>query len=224
MQGVGVTGDRVRLTGALKQDRPALPHDPAALARLRAAIGDRAVWCAASTHPGEDEVVLAAHARVGGLLILAPRHAERAEAIAGLVRGAGLTMARRSGGEVPDAQTDVYLADTMGEMGLWFRLAPVAFVGGSLARIGGHNPYEPAQLDTAILHGPHVDNFAEIYTALDAEGGALEVTGDADLAATVRRLQAGDHERMARVAAGVVRRAQGATEAALQAILEQLAY
>ena len=224
MQGVGVTGDRVRLTGALKQDRPALPHDPAVLARLRVATGDRAVWCAASTHPGEDEVVLAAHARVGGLLILAPRHADRADAIAAQVRAAGFAMARRSRGEVPDAQTDVYLVDTMGEMGLWFRLAPVAFVGGSLTRIGGHNPYEPAQLDTAILHGPHVDNFAEIYTALDAEGGALEVTGAADLAAAVRRLQAGDHERMARVAAGVVRRAQGATEAALQAILEQLAY
>jgi len=224
MHGVGVNGDRVRLTGALKQDRPALSHDPRALARLRAVIGDQQVWCAASTHPGEDEAVLAAHARIGGLLILVPRHAERAEAIAALIRTAGLTMAQRSRGEAPDGQTDVYLADTMGEMGLWFRLAPVAFVGGSLARVGGHNPYEPAQLDTAILHGPHVDNFAEIYTALDAEGGALPVSGAEDLAAAVRRLQAGEHERVARAAAGVVRRAQGATEAALQAILEQLTY
>lgn len=224
MRAIGVNGDRVRLTGALKQDRPPLPHDPEALARLRSAIGARPVWCAASTHAGEEAVVLDAHARVGGLLVLVPRHAERAEQVAALVRARGLTMAQRSKGEVPDGHTDVYLADTMGELGLWFRLAPVSFIGGSLERIGGHNPYEPAELESAVLFGPHVDNFREIYAALRAEGGAIQVGGAAELAQGVLRLRDGDQRAVTRAAARVVRRSRGATDAALEAILEQLAY
>jgi 3-deoxy-D-manno-octulosonic-acid transferase len=224
MRSIGVDGDRVRLTGALKQDRPPLSCDPEALAHLRAVIGTRPVWCAASTHAGEEEVVLEAHARIGGLLVLVPRHAERAEEVAAMVQGRGLNLAQRSKGEEPDANTDVYLADTMGEMGLWFRLAPVSFIGGSLERVGGHNPYEPAQLDSAMLFGPHVYNFQEIYAALEAEGGAIPVSGAEDLAEGVQRLLAGDHRAVARSASTVVRRSQGATEAALAAILEQLAY
>ena len=109
------------------------------------------------------------------LTMIAPRHPERGADVANLAQTAGLTAALRSRGALPDRSTDIYVADTMGELGLIYRLAPVVFVGGSLVRHGGQNPIEPAKLGAAIVHGPHVWNFAEIYDALDQARGAEPV-------------------------------------------------
>jgi len=140
---------------------------------------------AASTHAGEEAEVLrgfaqARAARPGLRLILAPRHPRRAEEVAGLIRAEGLELATRSGGARPDAP--VYLADTLGEMALWYALAGATFVGGSLVERGGHTPFEPIQAGSAVLHGPHVANFAEAYGALDAGQAALPVVDGAGLA------------------------------------------
>ncbi|WP_108259534.1 3-deoxy-D-manno-octulosonic acid transferase [Mangrovicoccus ximenensis] len=155
--------------------------------------GDRPLWCAASTHEGEEEIAAEAHriAQKGThrlLLILAPRHPERGPAIRDMLAAKGFAVRLRSEAGCPDEDCDVYVADTLGEMGLWYRLAPVSFVGGSLARIGGHNPYEPAALGSAILHGPHVHNFADIYARLDAAAAALKVEDAAGLGETVAEL------------------------------------
>ena len=144
---------------------------------------------AASTHPGEEIELVDVHRRLkhsfpGLLTILVPRHPERGAGIAGIASGAGLTFAQRSLGELPDRDTEIYVADTLGELGLIYRLAPIVFIGGSLVGHGGQNPIEAAKLGAAILHGPHVWNFAEIYSALDAAGGAEMVTDSGKL--TVR--------------------------------------
>ena len=202
---IGADPGSVRVTGTLKRAAEPLPVDAAELARLRAALAGRAVWCAASTHPGEEAVVAAAHkalrARLpGALCLLAPRHpAQRAEEIAALLAAEGLSVTRRSAGEAPAG--DIYLADTLGEMGLWFELAPVSLVAGSLVPgIGGHNAYEPALHGSAILHGAHVGNFADLYARLDTAGGARVVTGPDDLAQALAALL-GDGATAARMAA-----------------------
>jgi 3-deoxy-D-manno-octulosonic-acid transferase len=168
---------RVVTTGNLKFDvqPPAVNIDK--LNQLRSVIGDRPVLGAASTHPGEETMVLAAHhmlrKRVPGLLtVIAPRHPERGAGVAELAQSRRLRPALRSRKQMPDASTDIYIADTIGELGLLYRLAPVVFIGGSLVRHGGQNPIEAAKLGAAILHGPNVANFAEIYRALDAVRGA----------------------------------------------------
>jgi len=175
---------RVVTTGNLKLDVPAPPADPARLEAFGNAIGHRPMIAAASTHPGEDALMIEAHARLRGnfrglITVIAPRHPERGEEIMQLARAAGLKAALRSRGEPIMADTDIYVADTMGELGLIYRLALAVFVGGSLVEHGGQNPIEPAKLGAAILHGPHVWNFADIYDALDAAHGAERVE-DAD--------------------------------------------
>ena len=144
---------------------------------------------AASTHPGEDIELIDVHRRLkhsfpGLLTILVPRHPERGASIAGIARGAGLKFAQRSLGELPDRDTEIYVADTLGELGVIYRIAPIVFIGGSLVEHGGQNPIEAAKLGAAILHGPHVWNFAEVYSVLDAAGGAEMVTDTGKL--TVR--------------------------------------
>ncbi len=179
----------LRLTGNLKLDVPAPPAEPTTLWQLQAAIGTRPVIAAASTHPGEEIELVDVHRRLkhsfpGLLTILVPRHPERGAAIAGIAGGAGLTFAQRSLGGLPERDTEIYIADTLGELGLVYRVAPIVFIGGSLVGHGGQNPIEAAKLGAAILHGPHVWNFAEIYSALDAVGGAELVTDSSKL--TVR--------------------------------------
>jgi 3-deoxy-D-manno-octulosonic-acid transferase len=142
---------------------------------------------AASTHPGEEKIIIDAHRRLrqsfpGLLTVIAPRHPERGAGIAELAYAAGLYSASRSQAELPAEETDIYVADTMGELGLIYRLAPIVFMGGSLVRHGGQNPIEAAKLGSAILHGPHVWNFAEIYDELDRASGASEVTDGSKLA------------------------------------------
>ncbi|MBV8793037.1 MAG: 3-deoxy-D-manno-octulosonic acid transferase, partial [Pseudolabrys sp.] len=172
---------RIIAAGNIKLDVPAPPVREDALRQLKAQIGARPVVAAASTHPGEEAMVIEAHrilrANFPNLLtIIAPRHPERSSGIAEIVVAAGLHAALRSQGQIPTAGTDIYIADTMGELGLIYRLAPVVFMGGSLVRHGGQNPIEAAKLGAAIAHGPHVGNFREIYEALDEAGGAELIT------------------------------------------------
>jgi 3-deoxy-D-manno-octulosonic-acid transferase len=175
--------------GNLKHDAPALPADETSLQALRAAIGARPVWLAASTHPREEADILAAHIAVrathpDALLILAPRHAERGEDIAAACGAAGCPASRRALGEAPARA--VYVADTMGEMGLLYRAAKLVFVGGSLEDHGGQNPLEPARLGAALAFGPSMENFAELARALEAAGAAARVTDAGSLARWVR--------------------------------------
>jgi len=211
--------------GNLKFDAPAPPADPAALDALKRAVGDRPVFAAASTHPGEEEAVLAAHAALAAsrpdlLTLLAPRHPARAEEILALAAGAGLAAARRSRGELPEARTALLLFDTIGELGLLYRLAPVAFVGGSLVPHGGQNPLEPAKLGSAVLHGPHVHNFREIYGMLDKAGAATLVGTPADLGREAERLLASREVASAQAdrARRLVARSEGATRRTLEAL------
>jgi 3-deoxy-D-manno-octulosonic-acid transferase len=175
---------RVFTTGNLKFDVPPPPADPMALSALKRAIRDRTIVLAASTHQGEETMVIEAHRRLRRavpnlLTIIAPRHPERGRAVAGEAEEAGLVALLRTRAQLPDSGTEIYVADTIGELGLFYRLAPIVFVGGSLVKHGGQNPIEPAKLDCAILHGPHVSNFSAIYADLNRARGAATVT-DAD--------------------------------------------
>ncbi|TPE52091.1 3-deoxy-D-manno-octulosonic acid transferase [Amaricoccus solimangrovi] len=183
---LGADPEHLSVTGSLKEGAAPLPHDEAERVAIARAFAGRPVWLAASTHPGEEEAAIAAHltARRGLpmlALILAPRHPVRGDEVAALLRARGLTVAQRSKGEKIGAETDVYLADTLGEMGLWYRIASVSFIGGSLVEVGGHNPFEPALLGSAILYGPHVRNFADAYARLKAANAAIEVTDAEEL-------------------------------------------
>ncbi|MEM7075622.1 MAG: 3-deoxy-D-manno-octulosonic acid transferase [Pseudomonadota bacterium] len=191
---------RARRGVNLKSLAGPLPFDRDALAQLRAALGHRKVWLAASTHPGEDEIAVAAHRLVlqrqpETCLILVPRHPDRAAAIAKEVSSAGLRLARRSSGDALLPDTQVYLADTLGEMGLWYAIAPITCLFGSFSRVGGHNPYEPAHAGNAILHGPHYANFAADYAALDAAGAGQELTSADALGPAVATLLEHDDTR-----------------------------
>lgn len=184
---LGLPTGRLAVTGTLKEDTPPLPCDEAERARLARLLADRPIWAAASTHPGEEEMAADAHATAARavmrlLCILVPRHPARGDEIAASLRARGLSVAQRARGEDPGPNTAIFLADTLGELGLWYRLAPVSFVGGSLVPVGGHNPYEPAALGSAILHGPHVANFADIYRKLDGADAARTVANTASLA------------------------------------------
>ncbi|MFD1193569.1 3-deoxy-D-manno-octulosonic acid transferase [Seohaeicola saemankumensis] len=193
---------RILDTGDLKAAAAPLPADPRRLDPLRQAIGARPVWVAASTHPGDEAAVIAAHQAAlhthpDLLLILVPRHPQRGADLAAQVSGAGLHMVRRSTGALPGDDTQIYLADTLGEMGLFYRLAPLAFLGGSFGPEGGHNPYEPAVLGAAVLHGPGVANFAQAYDGMTRAGAARAVSDGADLGAQVSALINSD--RLARM-------------------------
>lgn len=216
---------QVFTTGNLKLDVPAPPADPTALAALQDAIGDRPVIAAASTHAGEEELLLAAHSRLranfhGLLTLIAPRHPARGADIAAMAAAAGLSVALRSRGELPNRNTDIYVADTVGELGLLYRVAPAVFIGGSLVKHGGQNPIEAAKLGSAILHGPYVWNFGEIYAALDDAHGAEPVAGPDRLVAHLAAWL-GDPDACARVAdAGhtVVKTLGGALDRTLAAL------
>ena len=181
---LGLSRQRLRLTGNIKSD---VQLDPALATRigvLRGSLGSRPVLTAGSTHPGEDEALIAAFRRhlplaPSSLLILVPRHPERFEVVASLLQGSGLRMARHSLGQAVDASTQVLLGDSMGELMLWYGVADSCFVGGSLIPRGGHNPLEVLCLDKPLLTGPHTANFAPIYAALEA-AHALCRNADAD--------------------------------------------
>jgi 3-deoxy-D-manno-octulosonic-acid transferase len=176
----------------LKQAAAPLPCDEADLNTLQSAIGERPVLLAASTHPGEEEMIAQAYralAAPSALLIVAPRHPARGEAIAGRLRDMGLTVARRSAAEPLTSATQVYLADTLGELGLFFRLARAVVMGGSLiGGVGGHNPLEPARLALPVITGVDIANFREVYAGLIDAGGAVTAADQPALNAAVAEL------------------------------------
>ncbi|MEC9347142.1 MAG: 3-deoxy-D-manno-octulosonic acid transferase [Pseudomonadota bacterium] len=174
----------VRCEGNLKYAARPLDCDDVALAHLRGVTAGRPVWLAASIHPGEDGAVIAAHIAAAGrhgdlLTVIVPRHPARGPDMAAAARAAGLPVALRSAGEDPGPGIAVLVADTMGELGLFCRLAPVVFVGGSLVPHGGQNLLEPARLGCALLAGPHTANFQDVVDAFRT-AGALAVVDDAD--------------------------------------------
>lgn len=215
----------VACIGNLKAAAPPLPADEAALALLHAAAAGRPSWLAASTHAGEEALIGRVHSRLkarhpGLLSVIVPRHAERGPAIADELRQQGLSVARRTAGEPLAAGTDVYLADTMGELGLFYRLSGIALLGKSLLGRGGQNPLEAARLGSAVLYGPHMENFAEITAALEGAGAARVAADEAALAAAVDDLLSDEPTRRAMGEAG---RALAEGEAAvLERILDRL--
>ncbi|MBU2582383.1 MAG: DUF374 domain-containing protein [Alphaproteobacteria bacterium] len=188
---------RVEFAGNLKIDAPPLPVDWTAYEELVEAASGRQGYIAASTHPDEDEIVADAHRRIasvynGFLTIIAPRHPERGTAIAEMAKAKGLRVAQRSLRQIPEASTDVYIADTIGELGTLYALAPMALIGGSLVDKGGQNPVEAIRHGVAVLTGPYTGNFQDIYDRLRAAGGLRDVSNADNLAKSVIELLADD--------------------------------
>lgn len=183
----------VIFAGNLKIDSPMPPVDEAAFEKLTSAISRRPVLIAASTHDGEEAIVAGAHRKIardvpGLLTIIAPRHPERGPGVAEMLNSLGFRIAQRSLGEVPSTSTDIYVADTIGELCMFYALAQVAFVGGSLADRGGQNPIEAIRQGAAVLTGPHWQNFRDAYGALLRHKGAVEIDGAEALAAAATRI------------------------------------
>lgn len=219
-------GRPVDAAGNLKFDAAPPPADEAAVAALRAAVAGRPVWVAASTHAGEDLACCAVHAalaaRVPGLLtVVVPRRVDRAPTILAEAERLGITAGLRSRGAPITPTTGLHVADTMGEIGLFYRLETAVFVGKSLVRDGGgQNPIEPAKLSNAVLHGPHVANFTEIYATLDAAGGSRRVADPAALVEALSELLGNEPARTA--TASAARRAVAAAEGAADRTLAEL--
>jgi 3-deoxy-D-manno-octulosonic-acid transferase len=181
----------VEVVGSLKADAPPLGVDEDALAAMRQAIDGRPVLLAAQTHPGEDETLLPAHDLLRRqfpdlLTILVPRHTGRGADLE-MLCGSRAHRRRSAGGRIT-SQTAIYIADTMGEMGLFYRLAPFCFLGGSLVPLGGHNPLEPAALKCAVLAGPHTRSAPTAYDAIFAAQGFGRVASSTDIAREAARL------------------------------------
>jgi 3-deoxy-D-manno-octulosonic-acid transferase len=194
----------VRVSGNLKADAPRPPADAARIDELQDAIGARPVLLAASTHPGEDETILPAHDALRRqhadlLTIIIPRHPARGAEIAMLC--GTRKFARRSEKQLPVPETAVYIADTIGEPPLFYRIAPFAFIGGSLVPHGGQNPLEAATLSRAVMAGPHTENFAGIYETIFAAQGDGRVHGCAEIVALAGRWF-GDPESARRAGTG----------------------
>jgi 3-deoxy-D-manno-octulosonic-acid transferase len=216
----------VAMIGDVKAAAAALPVDLSQLKLLRHQVGPRPLWVAASTHSGEEEIVAGVHRQLvadypGLLTIIAPRHSARGDAIEAMLAARGLRTARRARREPISRETDFYLADTMGELGLFYRLAGIAFIGGSLVAKGGHNPFEAARLDCAVVHGPHVSNCAGMAGDLAAAGASETVSNGEALARAISTLLADRRLRAERAAAG--RRVAAAGLRILDAILVRLA-
>lgn len=193
MLALGLQEDQVHVLPDLRTSLPKLSVDADFQGMLAAALGDRPRWLAASTHMADEEAVLDAHAEVlvsgpDTILILAPRHPRRGDELARMANERGFQVARRSLREEITSETCVYIVDTLGEMGTMFSLCPLAFMGGSIGKEGGHTPYEPASFGTAILYCPHVKNFADAYSALKQAGAAVEVREPDQLGAAVTDL------------------------------------
>lgn len=215
---VSLGARNVRDAGNLKFDAAALEVDEILLKHLHETIGTRPVWLAASTHGNEEQMIASAHHALkekhpGILTVLVPRHATRGDTLAAELRAMGLTVAQRSKGESLLSNTDCYLADTMGELGSFYRFAPMTFLGGSLIAHGGHNPLEPARLDCAVISGPHVHNFASIVEQFTRDN-AIAIVADSNALAQQVSLFLREPQRakaQAMAAAECVRRAHGAS-------------
>jgi 3-deoxy-D-manno-octulosonic-acid transferase len=187
----------VEVTGSLKAAAPPLGHDPDALAALQGTLAGRRLWLLASSHAEDEAVALPVQAALfaedpSWLLVIVPRMPDRRDAILASVAETGLQATLHSRGEQPAGA--VHVADSFGGLGLWYRLCPAALIGGTFGPVEGHNPWEPAALGSAILHGPRLRNFLADYAVLDGAGAAIEVNHrtladilDRDLGETAQR-------------------------------------
>ena len=198
-QGIaGLLDERVEQTGNIKLEAGPPDPDPAALAAVRALAGSRPVFTAASTHPGEEVLACEALREIlkthpDALMIVAPRHPDRADDVASVLTAAGLNLARRSAGETPGPDTQVWLADTMGEMALWYQLCPVSVICGSfIDGIGGHNPIEATRSGSAVITGPFAASFADVYAAYDSHKARTVASTPQALAQAVLATWAGE--------------------------------
>jgi 3-deoxy-D-manno-octulosonic-acid transferase len=229
-QGFSALGARnVHSVGNLKIDAPPPPVDLNELERLKAALGERPVFAAASTHEGEEETIAAAHRALTRQFenlctIIAPRHPERGTALAETLKNLGFNVAQRSLGAVPGPRTDIYIADTIGELGTLYALAPVAFIGGSLIDRGGQNPIEAVRHGVAVLTGPHWQNFRDAYRTLLRHDGAIEIKSSADIAAAVTKLfeSPAELQRMRAGATQALSTLSGALDKTVAALLRYL--
>jgi 3-deoxy-D-manno-octulosonic-acid transferase len=215
----------VHVGGNLKYDVPPPPADAQTLADFKARIGGRPVWVAAATHVGEEDLIFEAHSKFSTrfssvLTIIVPRHPRRGQAIKDLAQAFGLQCQLRSQDNRSQPLQSIYIADTIGETGLFYRLSEIAFIGKSLVAGGGQSPMEAAKLGCAILHGPHVSNFIDVYDRLDTMHGAAMIA-DAEALAVVLAYLFADAAKvrdMARAAADVVENLGGTTDFIMQAI------
>lgn len=218
----------VDVTGSLKADAPPLPAQAEKLQALRNAIGERHVWVAASTHPGEDETILPAHDALRRdfpdlLTIIVPRHPGRGNDIAMLA--GDRSVLQRSHGDLPAPDTAIYVGDTLGELGIFFRAVNFAFIGGSLIPHGGQNPLEPARLRCAVMAGPHTENFVPAYEAIFAAQGLGRVRSCAEITQLAHRFLSDPQEaraigEAAARAAVALGGAMEKTREAIEALLE----
>ncbi len=215
--------------GNMKADVSPAPVSQKLLLELTRQIGRRHMWLAASTHKGEEEIILECHTILKAqfpdlLTIIVPRHRERAEAILTLPGMQNLTVTTRSSGSSIHKGTDIYLADTLGELPLFYELSRVSFIGGSLVKVGGHNPIEAIDGSSAILNGPHVNNFKDMYGMLNLHGGAIKITDGTELAREVGQLLNSQEKVTELVTKGKTQAAslKGATEKTVNVLLELL--
>ncbi len=224
---LGATG--AIAAGNLKVDAPPPPAPDMLMGDLTRQLGGRVAWIAASTHPGEERIIAEAHqllkqALPGLLTVIAPRHPERGSDLVQMLTGIGLNVAQRSAGQNVTGTTDIYMADTLGELGGFFRILTIVFMGGSLVRVGGHNPIEPALLGAALISGPHRHNFTDIYRAFDDNNACETVHDAASLAAAVGRLMADGTLAGARLSAAATTAGNltGALDVTLDTLLPRL--
>jgi 3-deoxy-D-manno-octulosonic-acid transferase len=206
-QRLGIT--HAQAVGHLKFAAAPLHADDAELAKLRAAIGARPVWLAASTHKGEEEIAASIHQqlapRIPGLLtIIAPRHPDRCAEVTNIIAAYDLSFRTRGSGSLPMADDDIFVVDTLGEMGLFFRAAPVTFLGGSLVPIGGHNVVEPMQLGSVLIVGPHMESLRDITLRLLAKNAMSQVVNPDELVLAVQKLLTDKAARDMQLAAAAV--------------------
>ena len=216
-------------SGNLKVDTPPPPVDEPELERLQAALEGRPLLLAAATHEGEEEIVAEAHRQLRRrfpdlLTIVAPRHPERGPAIAEWLQSQGIAAARRAVGELPTPACEIYIADTLGELGTLYKLAAVAFVGGSLVDRGGHNPIEAVRHGAVVVTGPHWQNFKDTYEAMIERGGAIAVHSAAELAEAVAPLLANEAKlaSLRERAEGALAGLSGALPRTVEALLRYL--
>ncbi len=220
---------QVESAGNIKYDAPALTADPKITGDILAKMGDRRLWLAASTHGGEEAIAADVHLGLKEtfpelLTMIAPRHPDRRDAVLDMLKKKKLTVSCRSKEQIILPETDIYLIDTLGELGIFYRLTGVVFMGGSMVPVGGHNPIEPAFLDCAILCGPHMHNFKTVVKDLTSGGGMMSVTTVAELIERVGELLR-DHDRqeeIARKAHEVVESHAGVSEHVLNALAPKL--
>lgn len=224
---LGFPRERLIITGTIKFDI-SISDDLINKARgLRSKWGlDRSAWIAASTHAGEEEIILDAAKQIpNALLILAPRHPDRIKDVINLCQKANLKFCLRSAGELPDENTQVFLIDTLGELLLFYAVSDIAFVGGSLISKGGHNLLEPAALGLPILTGHSLYNFAEIEKLLDKANGLIKIKTSQDLSREINHLFQDTEKRhqIGTAAKNVVAANKGATQKHLLLIEQNLA-